>query len=299
MRDQLGEAVDRRHATPLGSAATSAALAGMLVFVVHELTPKVPARLGSYRTGIATLAVMLIAILYYIRKRNLWISARWLRVAALMPQAIARRLINFDRLESWRIVHVTAGALMLLPFWWHTEAGHATPLESVLKAAIILLVATGATGVILQTVMPHEMLLRGAQEVRQHDVDQRMRQLYVEAEETVLGHSEALVLAYLANIRPLLTRAHPGYRFFWATFTRSDPALSLVKAARRAGVSLGPDQPAYDALLTIAEGKLRLEHNRFSLRFGRSWLRFHIGLFMIVSVMIIFHVAGVLYFAGV
>jgi hypothetical protein len=299
VRDQLGEAVDGRQATPLGSAAISAGLAGLLVFVAHELTPFVPARLGSYRTGIATLVVMLIAVLYYIRKRNLWISARWLRVAALMPQAIARRIVIFDRLESWRIVHVTAGALMLLPFWWHTEAGPATPLETVLKVSIILLVATGALGVILQTVMPHQMLLRGAQEVRLQDVDERMRQLYVEAEEAVLGHSETLVRAYLANIRPLLTRAHPGYRFFWATFTRTSPAPALVMAARRAGASLGSDQPAYDALLAIAESKIRLEHNRFDLRFGRSWLRFHIGLFMIVSVMVIFHVAGVLYFAGV
>ncbi|HEX4211505.1 MAG TPA: hypothetical protein VHY56_13995 [Candidatus Binataceae bacterium] len=299
MSDQLGEAADRRHATPLGSAMMSAALTGLMVFVIHELTPDMPFRLGSYRSGIATLAVLLIAILYYVRKRNLWISARWLRLAALMPQAIAHRLVTFDRLESWRVIHVTAGALILLPFWWHTEAAPATPLESVLKASLILLVATGALGLTVQAVMPHEMLLRGAQEVRQQDVDQRMRQLYVEAEETVLGHSEALVRAYLANIRPLLTRAHPGYRFFVATLMRSDPAPSLSMAARRAGATLGAEQPAYDALLAIAERKLRLEHNRFNLRFSKSWLRFHIGLFMMVSVMVVFHVAGVLYFAGI
>jgi hypothetical protein len=283
----------------LGSATLAVALAGLIVFVAHQLTPKVPAHLGSYRTGVATLAMMLIAILYYVRKRNIWISARWLRIAALMPQAIARRLINLDRLESWRVIHATAGALTLLPFWWHTEAGPATPLETVLKACVILLVITGAIGVILQTAIPHLMLLRGVQEVRQQDIEQRMRELYVEAEETVLGHSETLVRAYLANIRPLLTRAHPGYRFFWATFTSSDPALSLTIASRRAGASLGSEQPAYNALLEIAERKIRLEHNRFNLRFGKSWLRFHIGLFMIVAVMVIFHVAGVLYFAGV
>jgi hypothetical protein len=297
--DQLGEAVDRRHATPLASATMPTTLAALLVLVAHEITPKIPARLGSYRTGIMTLIVMFIAILYYVRKRNLWISARWLRIAALMPQGIACRLVIFDRLESWRIIHVTAGALMLLPFWWHTDAGPATPLENILKVGVILLVATGTLGLTIQVVIPHEMLLRGAQEVRQQDVDQHMRQLYVEAEETVLGHSETLVHTYLANIRPLLTRSHPGYRFFWATLVRSDPAPSLTIAARRAGASLGPDQPAYDALLDIAERKIRLEHNRFNLRFSRSWLRFHIGLFMIVSVMVIFHVAGVLYFAGV
>jgi hypothetical protein len=299
VRAQLGEAVDRHHAFWLGSAATSMTLAGVIVAAAHALTPGLPARLGSYRTGIATLAVFLIAILYYVRKRNLWISARWLRLASRLPRAIARPLVRLDRLESWRLIHVTAGALMLLPFWWHTQAGPPTPLESVLKAGLLLLAATGVIGVMTQTLMPLEMRHRGDQEVRQQDVDQRMRQLYVEAEEGVLGHSEVLVRTYLANIRPLLTRAHPGYRFLWATLTRTDPAPSLSQAARRAGAELGTEQPAYNALVELAERKLRLEQNRFDLRVSRTWLRYHIGLFMIVSVMVIFHVLGVLYFAGV
>jgi len=299
VRDQLGEAVDRRHAYRLGSAAMAVALAGLIVIAGHGLSPRVPSRLGSYRTGIATLAVFLIALLYYVRKRNLWISARWLRLAAQLPQAVARPLVTLDRLESWRVIHVTAGALMLLPFWWHTQAGPATPLESVLKAALLLLAGTGVIGVITQTLMPPEMRRRGNQEVRQQDVDQRIRELYVEAEEAVLGHSEQLVRAYLANIRPLLRRAHPGQRFLWATLTRTDPAPSLARVAKRAGAQLGDEQPAYDALVGLAERKLRLEHNRFNLRISRAWLRYHIGLFMIVSVMVIFHVVGVLYFAGV
>ena len=188
---------------------------------------------------------------------------------------------------------------MLLPFWWHTQAGSATPLESVLKTGILLLAATGLIGVIVQTFMPAEMRHQGNQEVRQQDVDQRMRELYVEAEEAVLGHSDDLVRAYLANIRPLLRRAHPGHRFFWATITRTDPAPSLVRAARRAGAKLGAEQPAYNTLIELAERKLRLEHNRFNLRVSRTWLRYHIGLFMVVSLMVIFHVLGVLYFAGV
>jgi hypothetical protein len=299
VREQLGEAVDRRHHYRLGSAAIAAAFAGLIVIAAHALTPSVPSRLGSYRTGIATLAVFLIAILYYVRKRNLWISARWLSIAAKLPHALARPLVTLDRLESWRLLHVTAGAMMLLPFWWHTQAGPATPLESMLKASLLLLAATGVIGVITQTLMPHEMQHRGNQEVRQQDVDQRMRELYVEAEEAILGHSEELVRAYLANIRPLLTRAHPGYRFMWATLTRTDPAPSLSRAAQRAGAQLGAEQPAYNALVELAQRKIRLEHNRFDLRISRAWLRYHIGLFMIVSVMAVFHVVGVLYFAGI
>jgi hypothetical protein len=295
---QVGEAVEPRPANRLAPAAISASLAGVIVIAVHALTPGLPARLGSYRTGIATLAIFLIAIFYYVRKRNLWMSVRWLRLAGMFPPAFARPLIMFDRLESWRLIHVSAGALMLLPFWWHTEAGPATPLESVLKAGVLLLVATGVIGVAAQTLLPSEMRHHGMQEVRQQDVDQRMRELYVEAEESVLGHSEELIRAYLANVRPLLTRAHPGYRFFWATLTGTDPAPSLSEAARRAGEKLGAEQPAYNSLVEIGERKIRLEHNRFDLRISRTWLRYHIGLFMIVAVIVIFHVLGVLYFAG-
>lgn len=298
MREQLGETVDRRHARWLGSAALAVGVAAAIVLTVHAITPKLPSRLGSYRTGIATLAVFLIALLYYVRKRNLWISARWLRVARRLPSSLAHPVVRLDRLESWRLIHVTAASLMLLPFWWHIQAGPTTPLESVLKAGLLLLVATGVIGVATQTLMPHEMRQRGDQEVRQHDVDQRMRELYVEAEEAVLGHSEALVRAYLANVRPLLTRAHPGYHFLWATLTRTDPAPPLSQTAKEAGAKLGAEQPVYNTLVEMAERKLRLEHNRFDLRAGRTWLRYHIGLFMIVSVMVIFHVVGVLYFAG-
>jgi hypothetical protein len=269
------------------------------VLIAHALTRRAPARLGSYRTGIMTLSVFLIAILYYVRKHNLWLSARLLRSVARLPQAAAQRLILLDRLETWRMIHVTAGVLLLLPFWWHTEAGPATPLETMLKGGVLLLVLTGLIGVTTQALLPHEMELRGDQEVRPQDVDQRLHELYVEAEEAILGHSEALIRAYLKNIRPLMANAHPGYRFFWATMSRTDPARPLCAAARAAAADLGSEQTAYEGLVAIAERKIRLEHNRFNLRFNKTWLRYHIGLFMLVAVMVVFHVAGVLYFAGV
>lgn len=270
-----------------------------IVLIAHALTRKVPVRLGSYRTGILTLSVFVLAILYYVRKRNLWLSARWLRIAARMPQAAARRLVLFDRLETWRMIHVTVGVLMLLPFWWHTEAGPATPLETMLKGGVLMLVLTGLIGVTTQALLPHETELRGDQEVRPQDVDRRLHELYVEAEEAILGHSETLVRAYLKNVRPLMANAHPGYRFFWATLSRTDPAPPLCAAARAAGAELGSEGEIYNRLVAIAERKIRLEHNRFNLRFSKTWLRYHIGLFMIVTVMVVFHVAGVLYFAGV
>jgi len=268
------------------------------VLIGHGLTSGMPARLGSYRTGIATLSMFLLAMLYYIRKHNLWISARWLRIARLVPRAAASRLVLLDRLETWRVVHVTAGSLMLLPFWWHAEAGPATPLERVLKAGVLLLVLTGLIGVAMQALLPHAARLSGDQEVRPQDVGQRLHELYVEAEEAILGHSETLVRAYLKNVRPLMVKAHPGYRFLQATITRNDPAPSMCSSARAAGAGLGSEQEVYNNLIDIAERKIRLEQNRFNLGLSKAWLHYHIGLFVIVAVMTVFHIAGVLYFAG-
>jgi hypothetical protein len=50
--------------------------------------------------------------------------------------------------------------------------------------------------------------------------------------------------------------------------------------------------------VTIAERKVRLEHNDFDLMLSIGWMRIHIGLAITIGVLIAFHVAGVLYFSG-
>ena len=50
--------------------------------------------------------------------------------------------------------------------------------------------------------------------------------------------------------------------------------------------------------MTIAERKVRLEHNDFDLILSVGWVRIHIGLAIALGVLIAFHVAGVLYFSG-
>jgi hypothetical protein len=120
----------------------------------------------------------------------------------------------------------------------------------------------------------------------------------VEAEESVLGHSEDLVHTYLKNVRPLLIGSQPRRRFIWATLRGTDPAPRACAAARLAAAAAGCDGPLYGELVGIAERKVRLEHNEFNLRLGRVWLKFHLALVMIMIFEIAFHVTGVLYFVG-
>lgn len=275
-----------------------AVLCGAAVAGVHWATSSFGARLGSYRSGIIAIIVFAIAGLYSARKRSLWFSLRWLRWVMRLPRPLALRLVLFDRLETWRTVHLTIGVFAMLPFWWHIQAGKATTLEAALKSMVVLLVASGFAGITVQDFLPPRMRKRADLEVRLEDVEASFHALYVEAEEAVLGHSEQLVDAYLHNVRPILTGTQPRRKMFWATLTGADPAPAICMSARGPAAALGADGSIYAALVDIAERKVRLEHNQFNLRLSVGWLKFHIGLAIVTGALIAFHVIGVLYFAG-
>jgi hypothetical protein len=298
VRAQIGEAADRRHTAPIASVTLWALLCGAAVVAAHAATSAIPGRLGSYRTGIITIVAFVLAAVYSARKHTLWLSVRWLRIAVRMPRSIARRLILIDRLETWRTLHITIGVLALLPFWWHIDAGRASPLERALESTVILVILSGLFGAAIHDFLPHSMRVRPNSEVRLEDVEAGYHQLYLEAEESVLGHSEDLVRAYLKNVRPLLIGAQPPMRYIWATLRGADPAPRACRAARLARATAGGDASLYDDLVGIAERKVRLEHNQFNLRLSTTWLKFHIALVVIMGVEIAFHVTGVLYFTG-
>lgn len=298
MREQIGEAADRRHTAPLASVTLWAVICGAAVVAVHTATAPIPGQLGSYRTGIITITTFALAALYSARKRNLWLSVRWLRLATRLPRKIARALIVVDRLETWRTAHITLGVLVLLPFWWHIDAGRATMLERALFSTVVLVILSGLFGLVIHDLLPRAMRVRANQEVRLEDVEVGFHQLFVEAEEAVLGHSENLVHAYLKNVRPLLIGEQPPVRLIWATLRGTDPAPRACRTALSAATTAGGDEAIYLELVEIAARKVRLEHNQFNLRLNTGWLSFHIGLVLIMGVEVAFHVTGVLYFVG-
>jgi len=298
VREQIGEASDRRHTAPIASVTLWAAICGAVVFAIHAATAALPGRLGSYRTGIITIITFLLAALYSVRKHSLWFSVRWLRLASRLPRSMARRLVLMDRLETWRTLHITIGVLALMPFWWHLDAGRATVLERALESTVILVVLSGLCGVMIHDLLPRAMRMRPHQEVRLADVEAGYHQLYLEAEEAILGHSEDLVQAYLKNIRPLLIGEQPPVRLIWATLRGTDPAPRACRMALSAAATAGDDAPIYRDLVEVAARKVRLELNQFNLRLGTVWLKFHLALVMIMAVEIVFHITGVLYFVG-
>jgi hypothetical protein len=298
VREQIGEAAERRHTAPVASVALWAVICGAAVVSVHAATARLGARIGSYWTGLATLIAFMLAAAYSRRKRSLWFSLRWLRLAMRLPRQLALRFVLLDRLETWRFAHISIGMLAILPFWWHVQAGRASTLELALKSAVVLLVLSGLLGASIEDFLPHAMRIRPDQEVRLEDVEASFNALYVEAEERILGHSEQLVHAYIQNVRPILTGNQPAVRMLWATLTGADPAPRMCLGARQAGADLSGDASVYGELVDIAERKVRLEHNQFNLQLSTRWLYFHMDLAAAVGLLVIFHVAGVLYFFG-
>jgi hypothetical protein len=297
-RAQIGEAAARRHTAPIASMALWAALCGSIVIALHALSIELPARLGSYRTGLLTLAAFVLSAVYPVRKYTMGLSLRWMRLATHLPRPLAVRMLLLDRLETWRATHIALGVMAMLPFWWHTGFGRRSLLELVLEGLVILLVLSGFLGAGLEDFLPVQMLKLGNKEVRLEDVEAAFHQLYVEAEELVLGHSEALVHAYLLSVRPILIGSQSLRTMLCATLAGSDPAPAAGKPVRALADGLGSDSTVLHELVDIAERKVRLEHNQFNLRLGAGWLLVHRRLAIAVLVLIVFHVAGVLYFAG-
>jgi hypothetical protein len=287
---------ETRHFGRLTFWALGSALAAI---IIHATLPGIGARLGSYRSGIITLAIFALAATYTIRKRWMWLTVRVMRIAARMPHAIAHRMLIADRLESWRLYHVIIGAAVLLPFWWHLDQGAGTSrLEAALAAVAILLMLNGLAGAIIQDFLPRTMRTRPEQEVRLEDVDAAIHDVYVQAEEAILGRSETLVHAYLKQVRPVMLGTRPASAMFFATISGADPAAPVAARLRAHKDEVPGEADTWERLVSLAEHKVRLDHNRFNLSLGTGWMRVHIALAITLAVLTAFHVAGVLYFAG-
>lgn len=275
-------------------------ICAVVVVVLHAALRSYAAGMSPYVSGVASLAAFLLAALYSLRKRSIFFALRGLRALIRpLPQALRQRIILLDRMESWRFLHITVGMLLLLPLWWHLDNGQpANAVEAALAASLILLLLSGVFGVTIQDLLPHAMNLMPEYETRPQDIEQRFNELYVHAEETILGHSEKLSQTYVSEIRPLLRTNRPSSRMLWATLSGGDPAPVACQAARSRAAELGEESGLYQSLVEVAERKVRLEHNLFNLRLATGWLTFHIALFALTASLLFVHVLGALYFRG-
>ena len=299
--NRAGLGVARRsRALPL-NAALWMLLCAAIVIAAHAVTAQFGRALGEYRTGIISLLLFVILGWYGVRKRTLWFSLRMMRITArLAPPVLQRRVVAMDRLESWRAVHITVGILTVLPLWWHMGGNLMSPFEAALAVVVALLLLNGVFGVVLQDYLPPLIQTLPEHEVRLQDVDARITAVYVEAEEMVLGHPEALVQAYLKDLKPILERERTLSRsqFLRATLARRNPGAETCAPFAAKAQTFGDDAPVWNELVDLAARKINLEHNAFNLNFSTGWLTLHLYLAIFTFGLLIFHVLSVLYFEG-
>lgn len=297
---ELSETAERRHTAPVRSGLLWILICAVVVIVAHAVLRPYTTAMNPYISGIAAAAAFVLAALYSLRKRSIFFALRGLRAATRpLPRRLRQRIILFDRMETWRFLHLTVGMLMLLPLWWHLDNGlPASTLELALAACIGMLLLSGFVGVTIQDLLPGAMNLRPEYETRPQDIEQRFNELYVQAEELILGHSEKLNQTYVNEIRPLLRNSRPLYQMLWATLSGWDPAPYACRFARARIGELGEEKELYQSLVGVAERKVRLENNLFNLHLDTGWLTVHISLFTLTACLLVLHVLGALYFRG-
>jgi len=290
----------RARALPL-NAVWWMVLCALVVIIAHSAGQVRGLKVSEYWSGSISLTGFVMLGWYSVRKRSLWFSLRVLRITGrILPASWQQRMIVVDRLETWRAVHITLGILVALPLWWHMSSGLMSPVEVLLALAVALLLLSGLFGVAIQEYLPPAIEMMPEREVRLQDVASRIDATYVEAEEKVLGNPEALVQAYLKDLKPVLEadRITSRWRLLGATLKRRDLGSTLCAHWYQAASQFGDDATVWKELVDLTARKLNLEHNAFNLNFSTDWLSFHIVLAVGTFGLLILHVASVLYFYG-
>ncbi len=271
------------------------------VWLAHRIVRQSGWQMGAVASGLLTLALMLAAATYAARRRLVLLSLYLVRPFSVVPalQRFRRWAVRADELRSWRLAHLAIGTACVLPLWWHMEATNGGVLETVLFGVVIVLLGSGVLGVSLQYAMPQSMLHSIEHEVRVRDVEQKRRAIFVEAEERILGRSEALVDAYVRSVRPTLQGDPPRLQLLEATLRRQDPGALVRGRHWRLLEQLDEkDSVTFRELLDLAERKARLDLNLFHLDLSTHWLSFHSALVVLTGTLAFVHIAAVLYFGG-
>lgn len=284
----------RRGLVPVLAAAAVAWLLGALVVSQNR-------SISVTASGWMTLGAMALAAAYVVRRRFRLLSLYLIRpfVAVRPLRRFRTFVVRLDELRSWRVVHLWIGTLFLLPLYWHIRSANGGILEWLLLATIVAVVATGLGGVVLQYLLPQSMLRSAEREVRLRDVKEKQRAIFVEAEERILGRSDALVDAYLRLLRPVLDAEPSRRRMLLATLRRTDPGQIVRARIDSFGAELDEDDAATFAELSrVTERKVRLDLNALQLEISTGWLVFHAGAVACAGGLLVLHLASVAYFGG-
>lgn len=275
--------------------------ASIVVGVVEALFSIQGRSIGVIASGWMTLVAMALATVYVLRRRFRLLSLYLVRpFVTLRPlRRFGSHVVRWDELRNWRVAHLWIGTLFALPLFWHVRSANGGVLEWLLLGMVVVVLLTGLGGVALQYLLPQSMLRSAEREVRLRDVHEKRHAIFVEAEERILGRSDALVDAYLRLLRPVLDAEPSRRRMLVATLRRNDPGDIVRARLESFGAELPEDEAVVLAELSrITERKVRLDLNALQLEIGTGWLVFHAGAVACAGVLVLLHLVSVAYFGG-
>ena len=252
----------------------------------------------EYLTGVLTLVAFALAALYSVRKRSPWFSVVWLRALGVSGEKEHNFLRLLDQLRTWRAVHIAIGVAGTAAFISHMQAGARNPLETVLACAVVMLIASGYLGTLIQDLVPSLSARDETREVRLEDVAERLQEIEnpQRYKDKFLGRSTELHDAFKNRIEPILHSPEPAWKLFGAFIRGADASsAACLRAWAERKTIPAADRSLYYELLDMAALKVDLEQNRFELLLSTRWLNIHVALAVVIGVLVVFHVFGVLY----
>jgi hypothetical protein len=150
-----------------GSLALWALACGTAVVVLHSSMRDLGARVGAYRTGVATLIFFALAVVSIMGGR----IYRGLRhgfvhtASQHKPQQNppSHNFLHALSTSRWKPktrhrMHITVAIGAMLPLWWHCDLGRASIVDLLIRSAVILLLTSGFLGVAITDLTRWQLL---------------------------------------------------------------------------------------------------------------------------------------------
>ena len=178
---------------------------------------------------------------------------------------------RLGRAQTWMRGHLWLGILTLPLILFHAGFAFRGPLTAVLMALLVIVVASGVAGAILQHYLPRLITTRVPMETIYEEIPHVRAQLRDEAEQLVTAlaveaeHDDKVRFreAYAHSIRPFLEAPETAASPLFESLRRTTPAAF---------------HPALDDLENICQEELQLSRQRRLYHWLHAWLLVHVPL---------------------
>jgi hypothetical protein len=127
------------------------------VVAIYRSTYGIDLRIGTYRTGVGSLLLFVLAAAVAVRSRM--VTALPHRFAHIFSRHRSHQNLPAQNLsnrpdasssikpKTWRRIHIALALVAMLPLWWHCDLDRASRADLILKVTATLLLAIGFLGV--------------------------------------------------------------------------------------------------------------------------------------------------------